>query len=221
VVWAPRALPKYEPSLRMMMVSVGLASAACFWDAMGTVGRETADLKAILDQAPKGRRVTGLVWHPKLESTQQWSMLHTPAYYVAQNGGEVAFSFTRTMSLPVHYKKETMPPDPPPNFEWNPQDYRPNSDYAKYFDLVLMKTTNDDDKDPRQSVWGLHWREVDIVAHVGRWWIFETKRVSPDAISDPEQGFDVEGLPPDESGIIDPFAPVEPPLPAPSTTTVP
>ena len=218
VVWAPRALPKYEPSLRMMMVSAGLASSACFWDSMGTVGRETADLQQILDEAPKGRRVTGLVWHPKLESTLQWSMLHAPAYYVAQNGGEVAFSFTRTMSLPVHYRKETMPPDPPPNFEWNPQDYAPGSEYAKYFDLVLMKTTNDDDRDPRQSVWGLHWREVDIVAHRGRWWIFETKRVSAEAISDPYQGFDVEGLPDDEGGDVDPFAPQEPPAPAPSTT---
>jgi hypothetical protein len=216
VVWAPRALPKYEASLRMMMVAVGVASAACFWDAMGTVGRETADLKQILDEAPKGRRVTGLVWHPKLESTMQWSMLHAPAYYVAQNGGEVAFSFTRTMSLPVHYRKETMPPDPPPNFEWNPQDYVASADYAKYFDLVLMKTTNDDDKDPRMSVWGLHWKEVDIVAHHGRWWIFETKRVSPDAISDPYKGFDVEGLPTDEGTIVDPFAPQEPPAPPPS-----
>ena len=217
VVWAPRALPKYEPSLRMMMVSIGLASAGCFWDAMGTVAKETADLKQILDEAPKGRRVTGLVWHPKLESTQQWSMLHAPAYYVAQNGGEVAFSFTRTMSLPVHYRKETMPPDPPPNFEWNPQDYSASADYAKYFDLVLMKTTNDDDKDPRPSVWGLHWREVDTVAHHGRWWIFETKRVAADAVSDPLKGFDVEGLPDDSSNILDPFAPAEPPVPAPST----
>ncbi len=226
LVWAPRAMPRFEPPLRLMFLSVGVASAACFWNAMGTIATETADLEAILDGAPKGRRVTGLVWDPRLASTKQWSVLHMPAYYVAQNGGEVAFSFTRTMSLPVHYRKETMPPDTPPNFEWNPHDYQPSAPYAKYFDLVLLKTTHDDDVDPRPSVWGLHAGEVDLVAHKGRWWIFETKRVSEDALSDPFKGFDIPELPespefpdPSASDVDDPFA--APPVATGATTADP
>ncbi|MBL8714736.1 MAG: hypothetical protein JNL79_02005 [Myxococcales bacterium] len=179
-LFAPRAMPEKEELVRLMSVSVGLGAAASFFLFMGAVRTEMADLDAILDAMPKGRRITGLVWHPKIEATEQWSLLHSPAYYVARNGGEVAFSFTRTMSLPVHYKREMMPPDPPANFEWNPSDYRPGMAFAKYFDLVLMKTTYDDGKDPRASVWGTHANEVDVVLHRGKWWVFETKRVKDD-----------------------------------------
>jgi len=186
ILWAPRARPKFEAGLRLMYVSVGLAAAVCFWGAMTNARDEVKDLDAILAIAPKGRRVTGLVYDPRISSTLQWSMLHSPAYYVARNGGEVAFSFTRTMSLPVHYRPDKMPPDTPPNFEWNPGDYRASAEFAKYFDLILMKTTWDDGKDPRESVWGTHWQEVDTVAHIGRWWIFETKRVT----ADPPPSFD-------------------------------
>jgi hypothetical protein len=195
-MWAPRATARVEEPLRLMFAFTGLVLALSFWRWMGLVASETADFDAIIAEAPKNRKITGLIWNPAIDSTgksQKFhliaSLLHSPAYYVARNGGEVAFSFTRTMSLPVHYRKETMPPDPPPNFEWNPSDYRPNADYAKYFDLVLMKTTNDDGVDPRPSVWGRHASEVDTVAHHGRWWIFETKRVTadpPEALERPE-----------------------------------
>jgi hypothetical protein len=80
-----------------------------------------------------------------------------------------------------------MPPDPPANFEWNPGDYKSSLPFAKYFDLVLMKTTFDDGKDPRASVWGSHASEVDVVLHHGKWWVFETKRVTDDP---PASAFD-------------------------------
>ncbi len=197
VLWAPRAMPRFEQGLRLMFVSVGLAAAGGFFQFMGNpdVQKELGDLDWILDQMPAGRRVTGLLWDPiirvhlpvpesksveRANVTAQYALLHTPAYYVARKGGEVAFSFTRTMSLPVHYKKATMPPDPPPNFEWNPGDYRSDTPWAKYFDLVLMKTQWEDETDPRASVWGSHAGEVDLVAHRGKWWVFETKRVTED-----------------------------------------
>jgi len=184
ILWVPRAMPRREELLRLMSVSVGLGAAASFFMFMGVVAQESADFDEVIASMPKARRVTGLLWYPKLDVTMEWSMLHSPAYYVARNGGEVAFSFTRTMSLPVHYKRETLPPDPPANFEWNPKDYDVRDKYAKYFDLVLMKTTHDDGKDPRESVWHSHAQEVDVVLHKGKWWVFETKRVKddPDAL---------------------------------------
>lgn len=184
ILWAPRANPRQEELLRLMGVSVGLGAAASFYMFMGRVAEETRDLDTVIEAMPKNRRVTGLFWYPKIDVTYQWSLLHSPAYYVARNGGEVAFSFTRTMSLPVHYKRETLPPDPPANFEWNPSDYRANTPYAKYFDLILMKTTHDDGKDPRESVWHSHANEVDVVLHRGRYWVFETKRVTADRPDD-------------------------------------
>ncbi|MFI5298926.1 MAG: hypothetical protein ACHREM_12590 [Polyangiales bacterium] len=194
VLMTPRALPKFEAMLRLFYVSVGLAAAGTLWGAMGAAHEELADFDRVIAEMPRARRVTGLVWHPKLESTLQWSLVQSPAYYVARNGGEVAFSFTRTMSLPVHYRKETMPPDPPANFEWMPQAYRPSATYAKYFDLVLMKTTDDDGVDPRAAVWGAHAGEVDVVVHHGRWWAFETKRVTADAPSPSTEDDDAPSL---------------------------
>ncbi len=180
VLWVPRAKPRQEELIKLMSVSVGLAAAASFFLFMRDVARETADFDSVVADMPKGRRVTGLIWHPKIEATLQWTMIHFPAYYVARNGGEVAFSFTRTMSLPVHYKRHTLPPDPPANFEWNPGDYRHSAAFAKHFDLILMKTTHDDGKDPRASVWGHHADEVKTVLHRGRYWVFETHGIKPD-----------------------------------------
>jgi hypothetical protein len=179
-LWVPRAKPRQEELIKLMSVSVGLAAAASFFLFMRDVARETADFDAVVAEMPKGRKVTGLLWHPRIEATLQWTLIHFPAYYVARNGGEVAFSFTRTMSLPVHYKRHTLPPDPPANFEWNPGDYRHHAAFAKYFDLILMKTTFDDGKDPRASVWGHHADEVKTVLHRGRYWVFETKDIKPD-----------------------------------------
>jgi poly(3-hydroxybutyrate) depolymerase len=69
-----------------MGVSVGLGAAVSFFMFMGYVGRETADLDAVIEAMPKNRRVTGLFWYPKIDATFQWSLLHSPAYYVARNG---------------------------------------------------------------------------------------------------------------------------------------
>jgi hypothetical protein len=177
LLWIPRALPKYEWLLRFMYVSVGLAAAVSFWSAMGAAGQETADFDRILDEAPKGRKVTGLIWYPKTPSSAQWSMLHSAAYYVARNGGEVAFSFMRTMSLPVHYRPETMPPVPPTNFEWRPSEFDPDAAYARYFDLIVAKTTYDDGKDPRASIWHERADQVKVLAHHGNWWLLDAADV--------------------------------------------
>ncbi len=181
VLWAPRARPRLEAALRPAYVAVGLAAAGLFFQAMGAAGVELADLDRVLEDAPAGRRVTGLVFAPKTPSTHQWSLLHSPAYYVARKGGEVAFSFTRTMSLPVHYRPEKMPPALPFNFEWMPQAYQATAPYARYFDLVLMKTTYDDNKDHRVSVWGEFADQVKVVAHHGKWWVFDTSAITASA----------------------------------------
>ena len=177
LLWAPRALPKYEWVLRFMFVSVGLAAGINFWTAMGAARVETEDLDAVIDAAPPERRMTGLIWYPKTASAGQWDMLHVPGYYVARKGGEAAYSFMRTMSLPIHYRVESMPPQPPTNFEFRPGEYDPDAGYARYFDLVLVKTTYDDGKDPRDSIWDERAPFVDVLAHRGRWWLLEANRV--------------------------------------------
>jgi hypothetical protein len=84
----------------------------------------------------------------------------------------------RTMSLPIHYRTDTMPPQPPTNFEFRPGEYDPDAGYARYFDLLLVKTTYDDGKDPRESIWNERAPEVLVLAHQGRWWLVDAKHVT-------------------------------------------
>lgn len=178
-LWTPRAWPKADALLRVTYVSAGCAAAGAFFTVMGAAGRELADLDAVIADGPKDRRVVGLVHSPRLPSFQQVALLHTPSYYVARNGGEDAFSFKRTMSLPVHYKLETMPPPTPQDFEWRPDAYRPDAAFARYFDLVLLKVapTELGESDPREDIWGDRAAEVKVLSHHGDWWLLDAKNV--------------------------------------------
>ena len=179
ILWAPRALPRFEWPLRVMFVTLGVSAAGNFFVAMNNVRPELADLDDILSVAPPGRRILGLVWAPTTQVMAQPVLLHAAAYYVARSGGESAFSFSRFMSLPVHYRAETLPPVPPKDFEWQPDSYDPNAAYAHYFDLVLVKTATAGEDTPRAKIWGLHAGYVEELAHRGQWWLFEAKGLLP------------------------------------------
>jgi hypothetical protein len=177
ILWTPRAMPAVEPWLRIAYVSIGCAAVGNFFSAMGAASDELADMDAAIDDAPPGRRIVGLINYPKTEAFAQWELVHVASYYVARRGGEEAFSFKRTMSLPVHYRKETMPPDPPPNFEWRPYDYTPDAPFARYFDLVLYKANSISDPDPRAKLFDEDAKRVSIVSHHGAWWVLDTKPI--------------------------------------------
>jgi len=184
IVWAPRAVPKLDQYLRILYVSAGCAAAGNFFTVMGAAGRELADMDAVIADGPNDRRVVGLIHSPRLPSFQQVALLHTPSYYVARHGGEDAFSFKRTMSLPVHYKMETMPPPVPQDFEWRPDAYRPDAAFARYFDLVLVKnaptTDGEDTTDPSDTIWGFRSNQVKVISHHGSWWLLDARGVDHD-----------------------------------------
>jgi hypothetical protein len=185
IVWAPRATPAVDHYLRIAYVSAGCAAAGNFFTIMGAAGRETADMDAVIAEGPNERHVIGLVNTPRIASFQQVALLHTPSYYVARHGGEDAFSFKRTMSLPIHYKMSTMPPAVPDSFEWRPNEYRADTAYARYFDLVLYKSApatdgNDDTSDPRDDIWGSRAGQVKVLAHHGAWWLLDARSVQHD-----------------------------------------
>jgi hypothetical protein len=177
ILWTPRAMPQIEPWLRIVYISIGCAAVGNFFSAMGAASDELADMDAAIDDAPPGRRIVGLINYPKTESFAQWMLVHVASYYVARRGGEEAFSFKRTMSLPVHYRIETMPPDPPPNFEWRPYDYTPDAPFARYFDLILYKASSVSEADPRVKLFDEDAKKVTIVSHHGAWWVLDTKPI--------------------------------------------
>ena len=154
---------------------VGLAGACSLFQLMGTSRAEFADLDRVLDEAPSGRRVVGLIWGGSVPGyAVPRPFQHFPAYYVARKEGQVAVQFTDFLSLPVHYKPGKRPVSPDPFFEWKPGDYDPAADYASVFDLALVRTETRGE-DPRVRVLGEAGRSARVRAHHGQWWLIETR----------------------------------------------
>jgi hypothetical protein len=100
------------------------------------------------------------------------------SYYVARNGGEVAPTFARYMSLPAHYRADRRPPPVPDTLAWNGAAiYDPSAEYATHFDLILYRPEDDEpDDDPRPALWGPSAARIEVVSHRGRWWLLDARR---------------------------------------------
>jgi hypothetical protein len=164
---------------RGLFVVAGVASTWLFFDLMGRAALEFEDLRRVVTSAPRVN-VTGLVWRPGLQSFSLPVTLHAPAYVAAYGGGSPAFSFTRTMSLPIHYKPEREPPRAPRDLEWRPQRYDGSAAYARAFPALLIHTRKPA-APASASIPALRpGTELRELAHSGDWWL-----VVPLAGSDP------------------------------------
>ena len=137
---------------------------------MGQARSDLAGLQRLIERAPAAR-VTGLLWRRTLPSFSLPVLLHAPAYLTAYRGGAPAFSFTRTMSLPIHYRPGQEPPRAPTNLEWQPKRYDPQADYARAFPLVLAHAPAGLEE-PRALVPGLApQQELKVLEREGDWWL--------------------------------------------------
>ena len=155
--------------------ALALGSAAAFFQTMGFASRDLDDFDRLLDDAPPDRHVVGVMLEGYLPGTWARVVTHFPAYYVARKGGQSAVSFAGVLSLPLHYKTGKAPPLTSSALEWNPDQYDPRSDYADYFDLVLVHT-EDPWWDPRPRVFGDFDGAGGVRAHRGRWWLLEARK---------------------------------------------
>ncbi len=166
---SPRA--SLERVFRGGAIVLAVVSSLLFCDAMNSARSELADLDRVLDAAPEDRRLIGLVFDPHTPSFRLRAVLHAPAYYLARHRGELAWMF-ETVSLPVRPKRaEEL--RLPALFELNPTMYDPNAPYARYYDLVLVKSPRAE-LDPA----GLVFRDGKprrVIAQSGAWWLFEAR----------------------------------------------
>jgi hypothetical protein len=129
---------------------------------------------AILEEIPEGARVFAITRGkeaPPYVSRSIW--VHFAAYHVVRRRGELAFSFTRYGSLPLRYRTDREPPEVPAGIEWHGR-YRPDAEYARYFDHVLVRTSDEEpDDDPTDGVFGAEAEHVRLVARHGRFWLFD------------------------------------------------
>jgi len=105
---------------------------------------EVDDAMAIINDAPANRSLVGVTWSPAPPTYFREIWVHLPAIYQARKGGMIAYSFMRNESVPIHYKPGKEPPHPPGGFEWNGKMYDIKADYARAYDLVLVRSWLDD-----------------------------------------------------------------------------
>jgi hypothetical protein len=102
--------------------------------------------------------------------------VHAQSYHLARRTGEATPSFAFIESMPVHYKPEHRPPRPPVASEWSPDNYTPRQPWAKYFDTVFVRSPWNV-ADPTSMVFGLDADRVRVMAHHGRFWVYDASPV--------------------------------------------
>lgn len=174
----PVVSERWAAWIRPAAVGLGLGSAVTSAAAFARIPDGT-DASQILDDIPAGARVFA-VMHDSTGLPGVWRRLyvHHLAYYVARRPGEIAYTFTKFASLPVRYRSERRPPLIPGGLEWTPWEYRVTADYARRYPLVLVRTpASAPAADPAPLTFGEHAEDVQVLAHRGRFWLYDVSGV--------------------------------------------
>lgn len=169
---APLLLPEADRKLRPWAAAIALAAGLNTVLHLSRIPDE-ADASAILDEIPAGRNVVA-VTHANTGDPvilrEIW--VHSLAYYAARNPGLIGYSFTRFESMPVHYRLDARPPLVPGGIEWFARHYDPDSEYGRFYDLVLVRAP-DPHANPRELVFGEDAESVRLLSQRGRFWLFD------------------------------------------------
>jgi hypothetical protein len=181
--FAPQQL--IRPAAAVLAVLSGLNT---LWHFRTIPGEADAD--AILDAIPPGKRVIAVTWSNSGQPVilrEMW--VHVLAYYQARRPGQIAYSFAKFESMPVHYALGKVPPIIPGGMEWDANKYDPAASYARYWDTVLVRTPDDaPDEDPRARTFRGRASGVTVIAHRGRFWLCDASALR----SDPAPQADVD-----------------------------
>jgi hypothetical protein len=176
-----RLLPRRD-ELRAAAGTLAVASGANTLRAWATEG-EAHDASAIIDAVPEGHKLLAVTFDTSPERLTREVFVHLAAFYPVRRRGEIAYTFTKFESMPVHYKRGLAPPSVPPGFEWDANKYNVNASWARAYDLTLVHAPLGVD-DPRDIVFRREARRVRPLAHRGRFWLFDTSALATDAPAD-------------------------------------
>ena len=168
LVWVPLGIPLVEGLVAWSLAVLGLTAGLGFVYERRAMLPDAKDFEAVLKAAPPHRSITGDIRDSSLEgSLQPWGG-HLVAFYVAYGGLESSVNYADKMSLPVRYKRGFVALDAPRSAR---SRYQPTYQYAKRFDLVLIRTAPGDGI-PAMAKGAERGR---LVAHRGRYWLFDVK----------------------------------------------
>ncbi len=133
-------IPVLPPVSRLWRPLFGLGFAALALDSTHQVTQafersarsEYAGLHAIIEEIPAGSRVAGLVWSRGSKHVKFAPFLHAVAWYQAEKGGAVMFTFADFPQSPFYFREDRRPPRVPPRWEWKPGRVDPEADLEWY-----------------------------------------------------------------------------------------
>lgn len=161
----------YKEELAAALAAVGVAAALNTLRVWSTMG-DTGDALAILRLVPANKKLLMVNYDPVTERISREVYVHLPAVYQAWVPGEIAYTFTKFESMPVHYRPGKAPPTVQPGFEWDGGKYDPTSAWARAYDVTLVRAGGDDDP-AVQAFRGEAWR-VKPLARRGRFFLYDT-----------------------------------------------
>jgi len=142
---------------------------------------EMGDAMAIIDDAPAGKSLAGVMYDVKVPTLNRELWVHLPALYQVRKQGVLAYSFLRNESVPVHYLPGKEPPRPPGGFEWNGQLYDFEADYARSFDLLLVRSwvgTTGEVIDPAPWVFKGWQDQVRLLSRRGQFFLYDASEAN-------------------------------------------
>ena len=137
VLPGPRGWARFALLLGVVIVSViGFSNFTRVFQRFER--EEVGDLDRALQAIPKGRKVAGLIWDRGSSQVKFSPFIHYAAWYQAERGGAVMFTFADFPQSPFRFKPADRPPRVVPRWEWEPSHVNPITDLA-WFDYVLTR----------------------------------------------------------------------------------
>ncbi len=132
IVFVPR-LPRL-PRVSLAFAALAMEGVAVFLmtRAFVSADAELEGLHSIIEKIPEGERVAGLMYDRGSASVKFSPALHAVAWYQAEKGGAVMFSFAEFPQSPVRFLESNRPPRVRPRWEYMPDRVDPASDLAWY-----------------------------------------------------------------------------------------
>ncbi len=99
---------------------------------------EVGELDGALAVIPPGKKVAGLMFSISSRWVKFSPLIHSVAWYQAEKGGAVMFTFADFAHSPFHFRSADRPPKVPPRWEWMPARVDPRRDLG-WYEYVLVQ----------------------------------------------------------------------------------
>ncbi len=138
VLVLPRLSKVAAVGMAALMMSISVASSLAITNAFQRHQEEEfGEFDRALEAIPRGKRVAGLVWDRGSRWVRFSPFIHSAAWYQAERGGAVMFTFADFPQSPIRFRPQNRPPAVGPRWEWMPERVRLRD--LDWYDYVICR----------------------------------------------------------------------------------